>query len=103
MSVIKVSKQAQIENGKIRGENTKLFKIYKKKFAAGVINIPFSLSKENPSTSVVLFYTMDPAASSPASCGGVAEIISDPTHEGYAGCKASSKYAGAGWGCDEGF
>jgi len=49
---------------------------------------------------MVIFYTLDPAATSPLSCGGDEILVSDPKGEAFESCKASSKYKGVGFDCE---
>ena len=66
LSVLKVSKvKLNTNKKKIKAVDSTLFKIYSKKFKEGIIRIPIS----SP-TSLILFYTIDPLAGVPYSCGG---------------------------------
>ena len=48
---------------------------------------------------MILFYTTDPGASSPLTCGGEEELISSPKHVGFKSCSESSRLSQSGWGC----
>lgn len=103
LSILKVQKNAKVVDNKVKASETVLFKIYRRKFPAGKIHIPLLKSPKTPTHRLIVFYSMDPAASSPISCGGETVLLSDPSGPVFQKCDVSSKYPDEGWNCEGSF
>eukprot|EP00340_Litonotus_pictus_P007826 CAMPEP_0170525054 /NCGR_PEP_ID=MMETSP0209-20121228/10510_1 /TAXON_ID=665100 ORGANISM="Litonotus pictus, Strain P1" /NCGR_SAMPLE_ID=MMETSP0209 /ASSEMBLY_ACC=CAM_ASM_000301 /LENGTH=1255 /DNA_ID=CAMNT_0010814095 /DNA_START=241 /DNA_END=4008 /DNA_ORIENTATION=- len=79
------------------------YKIKKKPYPAGKIDIPLNKGGENnKSISMVLFFSYDRFNNTPISCGGDEIWISKPDTPYYKGCSASSEDRDNARSCDNG-
>ena len=101
-SVLRILKTAKAIDNKVKASESNLYKVYKKKFPAGIIKIPLLQTKKSPTNRLILFYSLDSAASSPISCGGETILLSSKTSPAYDKCEVSSKFPGEGWSCEAG-
>lgn len=100
LSVLKVLKTAKVVDHKVKASESNLYKIYRRKFPAGKIKVPLILSKKAPTHRMIVFYSLDPVASSPVSCGGETVLISNPNSPAFQKCEVSSKIIDEGWNCE---
>jgi len=70
MSVLRIAKENGAPEKIIKAKESRPFRIYKKSYGKGDINIPLTIPKANPSTTFILFYGIDPNAARPLACGG---------------------------------
>ena len=70
MSILRIAKANGTPEKIIKAKESRPFRIYKKSYGKGEINIELTLPKANPSTSFILFYGLDPNAPRPLACGG---------------------------------
>ena len=102
LSVLKILKTAKAVDNKVKAAESTLYKVYRKKFQAGKLNIPLLPSKKTPTHRMIIFYSLDSGASNPVSCGGETILISNPTSPAYQSCETSSKFPDEGWSCESG-
>jgi hypothetical protein len=74
MSVLRIAKENGAPEKIIKAKESRPFRIYKKSYGKGDINIPLTIPKANPSTTFILFYGIDPNAARPLACGGEEQV-----------------------------
>ena len=102
LSVLKILKTAKVIDNRVKASESVLYKVYKKKFPSGKITFPLTQSKKAMTHRLIVFYSIDPVATSPVSCGGETLLISNPTGPAFDKCEVSSKYPDQGWNCEAG-
>lgn len=103
MSVLKISKATKVIEGIHKAKKSEPFKIYKKNFLRGDIDIPLTLNEKTQGTQLIAFYALDSGGSQPSSCGGAEILVSNPEREFFKECSASSSFAGGMYNCEHGF
>jgi len=102
MSILRIAKEKGAPGKTIKAKESRPFRIYKKNFAKGDVNVPIILPLKDPQTQIVLFFETDSTAPKALSCGGAEEMISIPTSDAYQSCEASSEFANGQYKCEYG-
>ena len=103
LSVLEMDEPSDKEKEKLTFEakNSMLFRIYKKKFEAGLVDIKLNKtglsSKGSP---LILFFGVDSSNNSPTACGGELLWVSQQNSPHFKECKTSSQFNND-WGCKE--
>lgn len=90
MTVLKTAKNAKPIDGIIRAKESDPYRIYKKAFLKGDIDIKIKFPPKVPGVRLILFYAIDPSGPKEPSCGGAEVNLSLPEGDHYKDCIASS-------------
>lgn len=104
LTVLEMDEPSEKEKEKLTFEakNSMLFRIYKKKFEAGYVEIKLNKSGlSSKGSPLILFFGVDSANNTPTACGGELLWVSQPNSPHFKECKTSSKYNDQ-WGCMNG-
>jgi len=78
----------------VKAKNSEPFKIYKKNYSKGKIQIPLEYATGVFALKFITFIMVNPNGAKELSCGGQRINVALSTGELYRGCKASSTFPG---------
>lgn len=103
LSVLKISKSAKVIDGVVKAKESIPYRIYKKNFIKGHINISLKFPPKIVGTRLIVFYAIDPSGPREPSCGGEEVSVSNPDGDHFSNCEASSSFPGGEFDCQYAF
>lgn len=103
LSILKLPKSIRTPGKEIRASLSVPFRVYKKNFPEGLLQIPLAVSQQKKQgISFIFFFQVDSIRAKPLVCGGKEASIGIVNSESFDSCRASSSFPTGQYNCEHG-